>query len=225
MTFRPSPRDALPAALHRAAERIDVPGTPRTLRLDDIQVVGDGVRVTWSFVDPEVWPGDRRPHGRRISGVAELALTAGAPEAVAESWWAETQLAAARRYKLQIDADWSPGQPYIRRVWTTEEAWQALLDHLTRPRAEVRVEDGEIHQVSAGEETIYLIDPDAWAAFLTDPEVTEEDVDSEIVPVGTPLADGLPRWAADELAEAAGARGPVVGLVEGRLVGLGTDQD
>src|SRR3954447_5637761 len=64
-----------------------------------------------------------------------------------------------------------------------------------------------------------------WAAFLTDPEVTEEDVDSEIVRVGTPLADGLPRWAADELAEAAGARGPVVGLVEGRLVGLGPDQD
>ena len=29
---------------------------------------------------------------------------------------------AAHRYKLHVDADWEPGQPLVRRTWTTEEA-------------------------------------------------------------------------------------------------------
>jgi hypothetical protein len=207
------------AALRRAAEVIDVPGTPRSLRLDNLEVSGDRVRLWWSFIDPEVLPGDREPHRRRIRGELEVAMERGRPAEVATSWWAEAQLAAGRRYALQIDADWEPGEPYVRRVWSTDEAWQALLSHLGGYGAEVRVDDGTVRVVQAGEETVYVIDPEEWAAFLTDPEAIDPD-GSEIVPVATPLVDGLPLWAADELAEAAGAWGPVVGLVGGRLVGL-----
>ncbi len=208
------------AAVRRASEVVDVPGTPRSLRLDNAEAVADGIRLRWSFVDPEVLPGDRGPHGRRIRGELEVRPSQGFQDEVARGWWAEAQLAAARRYKQQIDADWSPGEPYVRRIWTTEEAWQALLTHLGRYGAEVHVDDDGIRVVQGTEQTIYRIDPAEWAAYLTGPEVTEAADDSDIVPVGTPLVDGLPLWAVDELSEAAGAWGPVVGLVEGRLVGL-----
>jgi hypothetical protein len=158
------------AAVQRASEVVDVPGTPRSLRLDDAEVVADGFRLRWSFTDPEVLPGDRAPHGRRI--------------------------------------------------WSPEEGWQALLDHLGRYGAEVHAEDGEIRVVRGTEQVIYRIDPAEWAAYLTGQEATEATDDSEIVPVGTPLLGGLPLWVVDELFEAAGAWGPVIGLVNGRLVGL-----
>lgn len=208
------------AAVRRASRVIDVPGTPRSLRLDDAVPVGDGVRLSWSFVDPEVLPHDRPPHGRRIRGELEVRATQGVPEEVARTWWAAAQLAAARRYKLQIDADWLPGEPFVRRVWTSEEAWQALLAHLGSHGAVVRVEDGEIRVGDGPEETIYRIDPDEWAEYLTDPETAEAPGDADIVPVAGPLVDGLPLWAVDELDEAAGAWGPLVGLVDGRIVGL-----
>jgi len=204
---------------------IDVPGTPRSLRLDDAEAVADGIRLRWSFADPDVLPGDREPHGRRIRGELEVRLSEGVQGEAARSWWAEAQLTAARRYKQQIDADWSPGEPYVRRIWATEEAWQALLTHLGSYGAEVHVEDGEIRVVRGTEETIYRIDPVEWAAYLTGPEATEAADDSDIVPVGTPLADGLPLWVVDELFEAAGAWGPVVGLVDARLVGLQVRDD
>lgn len=213
------------AALRRASEVVDVPGTPRTLRLDNAEAVADGVRLRWSFVDPEVLPGDREPHGRRIRGELEVRLSQGDQDEVAWGWWAQAQLAAARRYKQQIDADWSPGEPYVRRIWTTEEAWQALLTHLGRSGAEVHVDDGEIRVVRTTEQTIYRIDPAEWAAYLTEPEVTEAAANSNIVPVATPGVDGLPLWVVDELFEAAGAWGPVVGLVNGRLVGLQVRDD
>jgi hypothetical protein len=38
-----------------------------------------------------------------------------------------------------------------------------------------------------------------------------------------PLVNGLPFWAVDELDETEGAHGPAVGLLNGRLVGLGED--
>ncbi|QNN51299.1 hypothetical protein [Nocardioides mesophilus] len=211
--------------MRRASEVIDVPGTPRSLRLDNAEAAAGGVRLRWSFADPEVLPGDREPHGRRIHGVLEVRLSQDVQDDVARGWWAEAQLAAARRYRQQIDADWSPGEPYVRRIWTIEEAWQALLTHLGRYGAEVHVGDGEIRVVRGTEQTVYRIDPAAWAGYLTEPEVTEAAADSDIVPVATPLVDGLPLWAVDELFEAAGAWGPVVGLVDGRLVGLQVRDD
>lgn len=208
------------AALRRASEVVDVPGTPRTLCLDNAEPMTDGVRLRWSFVDPEVLPGDREPHGRRIRGELEVPLSQDDQDEVAPGWWAQAQLAAAHRYKQQIDADWTPGEPYVRRLWTIEGAWQALLTHLGRCGAEVHVDDGEVRVVQGTEQTIYRIDPAEWAAYLSGAEVTEAADDSDIVPVGTPLVDGLPLWVVDELFEAAGAWGPVVGLVDGRLVGL-----
>lgn len=207
------------SAVRRASRVVDVPGTPRSLRLDNSEVVADGVRLTWSFVDPERHLGERRPHGRRIRGELEVRSVKGDPDEAARSWWAEAQLAAARRYKLQVDADWLPGEALVRRVWTTEEAWHALLVYLGGYGAAVRVERGEIRVTDGTEETTYRIDPDEWAAYLTGPEFTD-DGSSEIVPAASPLVDGIPLWAADELMEAAGAWGPVVGLVDGRLVGL-----
>lgn len=213
------------AAVRRASRGIDVPGTPRSLRLDNAEVVVDGVRLTWSFVDPERHLDEQRPHGgRRLRGELEVRSVKGAPDEMARRWWAEVQLAAARRYKLQIDADWLPGEAFVRRVWTTEEAWQALLAHLGSYGAAVRVERGEIRVTDGTEETTYRIDPDEWATHLTGPEYTD-DGSSEIVPAASPLVDGLPLWAADELMEAAGAWGPVVGLVDGRLVGLEMPED
>jgi hypothetical protein len=208
------------AAVRRASRVVDVPGAPRSLRLDDAAPVGQGVRLRWSFVDPEVLPHERPPHGRRIRGDLEVRVAQGVPEEVARTWWAEAQLAAARRYKLQVDADWLPGEPFVRRVWTTEEAWQALLAHLGSYGAVVRVEGREIRVRDGPGETVYRIDPDEWAQYLTDPEIAEEPGDTDIVPAANPLVDGLPLWAVDELDEAAGAWGPVIGLVDGEIVGL-----
>ena len=212
----------LEAALRRASEVVDVPGTPRSLFLDGVEVADRRVRLSWSFADPEVLPGDRPPHGRRIRGETVVSLAQRSRVGVvdvARSCWAEAQLAAARRYRLQVDADWVPGQPYVRQHWGVAEAWDALLTHLGQYGAVAHVDGGEIRAVRGAEETVYRIDPEAWAAFLNgvDPDPPEE---SEVVPAGVPLADGLPLWATDELDEAAGAWGPVVGLVDGRLVGL-----
>ena len=94
-------------ALRQVCEIVDVPGTPRSLRLEDVQTVDDRVRLSWSFVDPEVLPGDHRSHERRPHGWLDLGPASGVPIERAREWWAEAQLAAARRYALQIDADWS----------------------------------------------------------------------------------------------------------------------
>lgn len=75
-------------------------------------------------------------------------------------------------------------------------------------------------QLAAGRRYALQVDADEWAAFLADPEDADASGDSEIVPVGSSLVDGLPVWAVDELLEAAGAWGAMIGHVDGRLGGL-----
>jgi hypothetical protein len=147
------------------------------------------------------------------------------PDDAAREWWAQAQLEAARRYKRAIDADWIPGEPWARREWTVDGAWEALLTHLGATYgAEVRVEDGEIRVADVDGEVVYRIDRDAWAEYLNEAEGSDTG-ESEIVPAALPLTHGLPLWVTDELAEAKGAWGPVVALVSGRLVGLGDAED
>ncbi|HET9420214.1 MAG TPA: hypothetical protein VFO49_03685 [Nocardioides sp.] len=206
-------------AVRRAAATVDVPGTPRSLRLDTSGAEGDTIRLTWSFIDPED-PGPAGGH--RIREVLRVSSEPGDPDHLARSWWAEVQLSAGRRYKSQIDADWTPGAPYSPRTWTPDEAWQALIDHLGAYGADLRAEAREIRVRSRGEETVYRIDPEEWAAFLNAVDSRDDWDDSDIVPVATPAPyGGLPMWAIDDLDETAGSRGPVIGLVDGRLVGLG----
>jgi hypothetical protein len=212
-------------AVRRAADVVDVPGAPRSLRLDQVQVDGDSVSLGWSFVDPEVPPGPESRDGRVHGTVVVRRPARGTAQEVARNWWDQAQLEAAQRYKLQIDADWIPGEPWTRREWTVEEAWEALLAHLGRTYgAEVRVEDGEIRVADGDGEVIYRIDPDEWAMFLNVPEATDTG-NAEIVPAAMPLVDGLPLWVVDELAEVEGAWGPVVALVDGQLVGIRASQD
>jgi hypothetical protein len=197
-------------AVRRAATVVDVPGTPRTLRLDSVGVERGVLRLRWSFLDPEGLPGDPRPPVRRIHGET---VSADATRA-----WSEAQLAAAHRFKSQVDADWLPGEPYVHRVWTVEEAWQGLLDHLAAGGAAVRVGDGEILVTRGNEIETYRIDPAEWAAFLTGPAPADDD--PYVLLAAHPTVDGLPLWAVDELDEAMGAWGPVVALVDGELVGV-----
>lgn len=210
-------------AVRRASAVLDVPGTPRTLRLDDVAPDGRAaVRLRWSFVDPEVLVGETAPHGRRIKG--DLTFRAeGDPQEAARSWWGEAQLAAGQAFAHQVDADWIPGEPYVRRVWTREDAWEALLGHLRSVWDEVLLEDGGVRVVRDREgerdEVVYRLDPDRWADYLTDPVRTEPSEGSYVLPVATRMDDGLPLWAVDELEEAGGAW-TRVGLVKGRLVRL-----
>ena len=205
--------NAYAAAVRRAAGTVDVPGTPRDLRLDGIDVGVDLVRLRWSFANPEnpAW-------GRLLHGEHEFRSPDGDPDETARSWWADVQLAAARRYHHQIDADWLPGQPPVARVWTTDEAWQALLRFLGW-YADLRVTDGEIRRLVGTHEVVYRIDPDEWAAMLNASEGLEWPAESKIVPVGYPPTDGIPLWAADELEEARGS-GSLIGLSHGRIVNL-----
>ena len=202
-------------ALRRSARLVDVPGAPRTLRLDGTEGHGRGVRLSWSFIDPNVLPGEPTRHGRRVSGL--LDVPSDDPGAAGPAW-AAVQLAAAHEYKRQIDADWEPGEPYVPRTWTADEAWQALLSHLESDGDEVVAVDGEIRVRHGTERVVYRIDPAEWAEHLTEPAAAW-DPDSDVVPVGTPMIGGLPLWAVDELDEARGSGGPVVRLVDGRIVG------
>ncbi len=209
-------------AARRLSSVLDVPGTPRSLRLDDVTIDGDVVVLRWSFTDPESFDGDPMPHDRRIHGELEVSSVNGNPDEAARSCWARIQLDAAYRYKLQVDADWIPGQPYVRRVWTPDVAWQGLLTFLGREGAEVRHERGELHAIyGAADENIYRIDPNDWATYLTGPSTPEPSVEpdeSDIVPAATPDVAGLPLWATDELTELAGTY-TVIALVDGRLTG------
>jgi hypothetical protein len=208
-------------AVRRAAHVVDVPGTPRSLRLDHVQVDGDRIALEWSFDDPEV-PPSPESRGGRIRGTIVVRPPQGGTriDAARESW-AQAQLEAARRYQRAIDADWIPGEPWTRREWTADEAWEALLTHLGATYgAEVRVDIGEVRVADADGEVVYRIDRDAWATYLNEAEGADTG-DSEIVPAAVPLTHGLPLWVTDELAEVEGAWGPVVALVDGRLVGRG----
>lgn len=216
---------SLATAVRRAAAVVHVPGTPRSLRLDDVRVDGDSLAVVWSFLDPEV-PPSPESRGGRVRGTTVVEPSLGStPDDAAREWWAQAQLEAARRYKRAIDADWIPGEPWARREWTVDGAWEALLTHLAATYgAEVRVEDGEIRVTDVDGEVVYRIDRDAWAMYLNEAEGTDTG-ESEIVPAALPLTHGLPLWVTDELAEVEGAWGPEVALVSGRLVGLGDAED
>ena len=210
---------AFGAALRRVAELVDVPGTPRSLRLDAVEQDRDVVRVSWSFVDPEVHLGERAGHGRRVRGHLEVAPPSpGAAAAV----WAEVQLAAARAYVRQVDGDWDPGVPYTRRTWTAREAWDALVAHLEEQWPDDDVGDGEIRVRDDARQAVYRLDPEEWAAYLTEPEGAWSE-ESDIVPVATRTDGPLPLWAVDDLDEAEGAGGPEVVLVDGHLVGRDPD--
>jgi hypothetical protein len=203
-------------AIRRAATVIEVPGTPRSLRLDGATVMGSTLRVYWSFLDPEVVPGDPRSPVRRVHGETASSLES-EEVGTGPACWAEVQLAAAHRYKFQIDADWLPGEHPIRRVWTVDDAWTALLGYLAAQGAAVRARNREVTVEDASATTTYHIDPAEWAEYLNSPEASG---DSAIVPAATPLVYGLPIWAADELEEAAGAWGPQIALINGQLIGL-----
>ena len=213
------------AALRGAAEVVDVPGTPLTLRLDEVREAGHTVTVRWSFVDPEVHRG--RPRGR-LSGTATFTATGTGREAdaLARSWWREVQLAAGHRFVRQVDADFLPGAVPRRDPWTAKEAWQALLRHLraSDPVVVEETDDG-VRVVTGSEEIVYRFTPGEWADYLngvglprSEEQVGDSDGD-DVVPAATGPLDELPVWAVDDLDETAGAHGPVVTIVDGRLVG------
>ena len=214
--------EAWAEAVRRAADAVHVPGAPRSLALDHADVRADRVRLRWSYVDPEARSRDRGRPDRRVHGelVVPLSHARGdARDEVASGWWAEVQLAAAHRYRQQVDADWTPGEPYVPRTWTVDEAWHALRDHLAQHGEVHDAEDG-LRVVTGTEQIVYRIDPAAWAAYLTDPEPDETTTDGDVVPAATPLTDGLPLWVTDELVEIVGADEPaVVELGDRGLVG------
>ncbi|WP_345262283.1 hypothetical protein [Nocardioides nanhaiensis] len=198
------------AALRHAAEVVDVPGAPLTLRLDEVGPAGgrsDALRLVWSYEDPEYLPDDHQPHGRRIRGTTEVAWRPAADaRRAARDAWAAAQLAAAHRFKNQVDADSRPGEPWLRRSWTTTEAWLALRDHLavhgqvvTANRAR-----GEIAVGSAPQVLTYRVDAEAWATYLNRTYQHAPSSDGYIVPTADRLVDGLPQWAADELMDVSG---------------------
>ncbi|GAB2870760.1 hypothetical protein [Nocardioides pacificus] len=221
------PADDQAQAVRRAARVVDVPGAPLSLRLDDVSRTREGARLDWSFVDPESHAGDPHPHGRRIRGSTQVPSPRAPSEDLARDWWAAAQLAAAHRFKEQVDSDAMPGVPYVHRTWSVEEAWEALVAYLGPHCTEVRPEDGIIRVDDGYEQTTFLIDPTEWAAYLSDVEptavdehpddATEAHLATGIVPTAVPLVDGLPLWAVDELEEATGSGGPVIALVEGEL--------
>lgn len=142
-------------ALRRAAEVVDVPGTPRTLRLDEVREAGGDVTVRRSFDDPEVHVG------------------------------------------------------------------QALLAHL-RASQPVTVEktSSSVRVVTRSEEIHSRFTPREWVDYLNGVQLGTGSGDGAyVVPAGVPQDGGLPIWAIDDLDETAGAHGPVVTLVAGRLVG------
>jgi len=211
------------AALQRAAHSVEVPGAPLSLRLDTVDVTDDAVSLGWSFIDPED-PPDPGSLGGRVHGT--LLMRADSDASVLEDatdLWARAQLQAAQRFKNAVDADWIPGEPVRRRKWTVQEAWQALLDHLSAGEGDVQVVEGEIRVAGRERPSVYRIDPHEWATYLNRVEAVDHPGNGYVVPAAMPLVEGLPLWAVDELDETEAAHGPVVGLVSGRLVGLGTD--
>jgi len=203
----------LAAAVRAAAHVVDVPGTPRSLRLDDVVVDGDAVTMAWSVADPSYADRGDRWHGT----TTVTAPLAGEP---GEVCWAAAQLAAAHRWKQELDGDEMPGVPWTPRVYTVDDAWQALLRYLATHGEVRKTGPGEI-TVDDEAGTVVRLDPVAWAAYLSDDDAQPASPDT--VPTGGREVDGLPLWAADELDEEIGSAGPVIGLVRGRLGTLPDD--
>ena len=197
-------------ALAAEARQVHVPGSPLTLRLDGVEVADGACRLSWSYLDPT-----DRARGSRVRGETTVDISNLADEAVGSFCWDASQLAAAHRWKDELDGDEMPGVPYVGRTWTADEAWPALLVLLGRFGTATQTGDSEI-TVDDGDTTHVVLRVDAaeWAAYLSMPEeVTSEDV----VPTAVPLVDDLPLWAWDEMFEALGSLGPVIGLVDGRF--------
>lgn len=211
------------AALRRAAEVVDVPGVPLTLRIDQVQQGRSDLTVTWSLEDPEVWPGDSRR--RRLQGTATFPLPSRRHDAdtAARAWWADVQLAAARRFKGQVDADSTPGTAPRAQLWSTEEAWRALLSYLGGTGARVTETGTDVRVVHpSGETEVYRFTPEEWADYLNRPiRSASSQGDGYVVPSAVPVVGGIPVWAGDELDEAVGAHGPVAVIRHGRIVGIG----
>lgn len=208
---------SLADAIRRAATVVDTPGAPLSLRLDRVDVTVDAAHLQWSFLDP------REPHVA-IRGQTRSVITRGR-DRTAQMAWAEAQLAAAHRHRDEVDSDLLPGVPYVAHHWSTDEAWAALLGHLAI-RGVVEVQDAQIeftHNEDTDEVITYRIDPVEWAAYLNASEIAIEPEEPDVtdtVPAATPMDHGLPLWASDDLAEASGAWGPIIGLIDGELVGL-----
>ena len=195
-----------------AAQEVHVPGTPLTLRLDGVEVENAACRLSWSYLDPTDLPSGNRVHGETAVDISELP-----DEDIGEFCWDASQLAAAHRWKYELDGDEMPGVPYTGRTWTADEAWQALLVLLGRFGTVAQISDSEI-TVDDGH-TTYVVraDPAEWAAYVSLPEqVTSAD----IVPTATPVVDDLPLYVWDEMFETLGSSGPMIGLVGGRLRAL-----
>lgn len=187
-----------------------MPGAPLTLRLDEVGPArgrSEALRLVWSYEDPEHLPGDPQPHGRRVRGTTEVGRrpSADAQHAAREAW-AEAQLAAAHRFRNQVDDDSRPGEPWLRRSWTVTEAWIALRDHLAAHGQSITADraTGEIVVGSAPEVLTYRVDADTWAAYLNRTYEHAPGSDGYIVPTADHLVDGLPLWAADELMDVSG---------------------
>jgi len=191
------------------------------LQVDRIDVRGDEVSIGWSFLDPEVFPVPSSEGGRIRGTLVVRATNDASAEEQARAWWSQAQLLAAREFKLAIDADWIPGEPVRPRRWSVAGAWAALLDYLADGAADVQVLEGEIRVTHPEWRSVYRIDPHEWADYLNRFESAIPARNDYILPAAMPLVHGLPLWATDKLTEEEGAHGPVVALVDGRLVGLG----
>ena len=202
-------RDLVELVSSAAAQEVHVPGTPLTLRLDGVEEATGACRMSWSYADPT-----DRARGNRIRGETTVDISDLPDEEVGELCWDASQLAAAHRWKYELDGDEMPGVPYTGRTWTAHEAWQALLVLLRRFGTPNETGDGEITVEDGDASHVLRLDPAKWAAYVSLPEqLTRED----IVPTAVLMVDDLPFWVWDEMFEALGSGGPVVGLVDGQL--------
>ena len=203
-------------AVSQAARKVHVPGTPLTLRLDRVEAVDGACHLWWSYRDPTGESSDGRVRGETSTDIRNIS-----DGDVGELCWDAAQLAAARRWKYELDGDEMPGIPYVARTWTIDEAWRALLVMLSRYGTVSETGDREIAVRTAdATELIVRLDPAEWAAYVALPE---EVTDDDIVPTAIPLVDDLPLWVSDEMFDVLGSSGAVIGLVDGRLRAL-TDQ-
>lgn len=202
-------RDVVGAVSLAAAREVHVPGTPVTLRLDGVEVAKGACRLSWSYLDPT-----DRASGNRVRGETRVDISNLSDEDVGEFCWDASQLAAAHRWKDELDGDEMPGVPYTGRTWTASEAWQALLALLDTFGTATQTGDSEI-TIDHGDAThIVRLDAAEWAAYVSMPE---EVTWGDTVPTAVPMVDDLPLWVWDEMSEELGSHGPVIGLVDGRL--------